>query len=148
MNHAHAPTSSFSRGAPAPVVATQSKRFGLVKMRIGSNHMIRGKEGRRAQFEVRERARFKGASIVHICLNPLCAGKTFKNLDDVIAQHPEHEVMEKNEEAHVIGMWSEALMLRDPPHTVLDAKEIEKLKTSGVDLDSATTVVGLLGDER
>lgn len=150
MNSFSAPhhTSSFSKGAPAPVIGSQVKRFGIVKMRIGANFMIRGKDGRKAQFEVRERARFKSAPAVFVCLHAECKGKTFKTADDVIAQHPEHEVMERSEETHIVGMWSDSLCLSESPFTVLDDKGLEKLKASGMDVESATMLVGLLSDER
>lgn len=115
-----------------PVTPTKKPRYGTFKIKIGSNHIIKTQDGIQRQFKVRDKSRHPKANVVCVCL--YCK-KTFADEETLLSEHPENRILEKQEEAHVYGWWSD-----DPIEPSTDEKQNKLAVKSG-------KVLGLLSDE-
>ena len=97
-------------------------RFGTFKIRIGSNHVIKGPDGIKRQFTTLDISRHPEVKTIAVCLK---CGEKYETEEALLAAHPENRVLAKNEESHPYGWWSD------------DVKEGGKKKD----------VIGLLSDE-
>jgi hypothetical protein len=104
-----------SAGMPGPVVTSSTatikqaqKRTGLMRMTIGSQHMIQMPGWPRAMGVVaRDWHDCSGAKVEYLCLNERCAGKRWPTHEAMRVSHGESAEMAKRGEAHVYGMWSD-----------------------------------------
>lgn len=105
----------MSMQGPQPVLKTSEdhmpraklpKRTGLIKVRIGTQHLI--KERRKGQkgesIEVRDVGQHPDAKVVVRCLT---CKKDFKSEKDLVSGHPSAADMKEDGETHVWGFWSE-----------------------------------------
>lgn len=87
------------------------KRYGVMRMAVDSDHIItiRPAEGapRRMQVRVRDRRLHPKAKSVVICLSPACLGRTWPNEEAMLRDHPDQVTMERQQEIHVYGWWSD-----------------------------------------
>lgn len=87
-----------------PVAGPKKKRYGLFKVRPGSDHVIRCPDGQARQFKVGERRHLKeGATL--LCYCKYCK-KDWPTEQDLLAAHPDQVVMIKQEEDHAY-VWKE-----------------------------------------
>ena len=116
----------------------QSKRmvFGLLKARIGSDHMIRtGKS--LAQFRVQDiRRHSKAKAIAWICLHPECRGTKFASEAELVEAHDSAEDLVKRNEKHVFAAWSDDPVVLKPATKDKDGKSVAEV----------THPLGLLSD--
>lgn len=109
-------------------------RYGLIKIRIGSTHMVKGPDGKKRYYVVVDKSR-------HLSLNAVCVcfecKQTWSTEEELKAAHPEEREMRKNEEKHVYGWWSEEIDAEKPEKTN------GKKKSDGPDPDR---FIGLLSD--
>lgn len=105
--------------APSPATSqsftSQKHRYGLMKARIGSSHMIRGKDGVMRQVMVRDRERHARESVVWFCLS---CRVDFKTEAELVEAHPEPHIMERQQEKHVYAMWSDKPVAEDSQELV------------------------------
>ncbi len=111
--------------APAP-----SKKTGLLRMTIGSDHLvtIRPKDAppQTVSIRVRDRRLHPRARVHFICLNPVCRAVAWKTEAELISAHPDPLTMAKQNEIHVYGMWSDDLA--DPAQAAEYEKAVEAAK--------------------
>lgn len=77
-------------------------RFGMVKIRVGSKHMIKGKDGIARHFTVLDYSRNPDRKSVAICLH---CKQTWPTMKELLASHQPNAVLRKLEETHVYGYW-------------------------------------------
>jgi hypothetical protein len=82
----------------------RKKRLGLMKALIGTTHNIKLGDGRLRSFIVRDYRSFPKAQTSCVCLK---CGKMWPTAEALLAAHPDHSIMAKQDEAHVIALWSE-----------------------------------------
>lgn len=82
---------------------TRKVRFGTMKIRIGSDHIIKGPDGIARQFKTLDKSRHPKAKMVCVCLK---CNKQFDTEEDLLANHPDERILQKQEEAHPYGWWS------------------------------------------
>jgi len=86
--------------------AQSPHKTGLLKMKVGSNHVI--KEKKRGQpgesVTVRDRGQYPEAKMVVRCLK---CRKDYKTEKEMVADHPTAAEMKEANEAHVWGFWSD-----------------------------------------
>lgn len=82
--------------------STKKKRFGLMKIRIESNHIIKGPDGVNRQFKTKDRTRHPKAAVVAVCL---ACKKTWETEEELLAAHSDERILRKQEEAHPYGFW-------------------------------------------
>lgn len=87
-----------------PVKPERKKRLGLMKIRIDSNHIVRGPDGVNRQFKVLDITRMPKIKHVAVCL--MCK-KTWDSEEELVAAHPDNRIMYKQEEIHPYGFWSD-----------------------------------------
>lgn len=114
--------------APKPI-------YGLNLLRIDSNHIVRCSDGMSRQYTVRDLAKHPKCNRVVVCLK---CGKTYASKEELFEQHPEHKVMQNNEETHSWAYWSE-----DP---VLAGKAEEKETKGAPKIVDYARILGLLSD--
>ena len=83
-------------------------RLGIMKARIGSAHVVRGKDGKFFSVEVRDRALFESAKSHMVCLARDCRGKSWPTFAALVKEHDSHETMVTEGKAHPVAMWSDA----------------------------------------
>jgi hypothetical protein len=93
-----------SSSSTANPLKTPKKRFGLMKIQIDSNHIIKGPDGINRQFKTRDLTRNNKAKYVAVCL---ACKKTWENEEELMAAHPDERILRKQEEAHPYGFWSD-----------------------------------------
>jgi hypothetical protein len=111
--------------------STKKRRAGIMKAIIGSNHTVKGADGRVRNFVVREYSQYPKAKVIARCL--YCR-KDWPTADELFEAHPGHNVMLKQGEAHVIALWSE------------DPLEAPDPNVKGGKVDPGK-VIGFLSDE-
>lgn len=98
---------------PQVVTTEKKKRFGLMRVRVESNHILKmgdGKTTKRMQVTARDRSRFPEAKTVCVCVycrDHRAENWKFKSERELVAAHPTRAVMVKSEEAHVYFWWSD-----------------------------------------
>ncbi len=94
---------------PITFSGTKTPVRGITKAKHGTNHPMRGTDGVVTMVPVRDRSRYPHAKVRHICLNAICmaAGRKWTSLESLIAEHPEQKIMARQEETHVVAMWSD-----------------------------------------
>ena len=91
--------SSGSQSAPANAKA----RVGLMKVRINSNHIVRGADGINRQFNTKDLQLWSRAKKVLICV---ACKRTFATEQELLAYH-QADPGRLEREAHPYGFWSE-----------------------------------------
>ena len=112
----------------------KKRRAGLMKAIIGSTHLVKGKDGKTRSFIVREYSQYKDAKTIARCL--FCR-RDWPTAEELVNEHPGHNVMQKASEPHVIVLWSD-----DP----LEAPDPNQPKDKSAKVDPSK-VVGFLSDE-
>jgi len=125
----------ISSGGAHMIKAPKKRRAGLMKAVIGANFMIRCSDGRNRQFQVRDYRLHANAAVQAICL--FCKRK-WETAEAMLQEHPEHMVMEKQDEPHVYALWS------DDPIEKQEVSQDPKAPKAKVDPGK---VIGLLSDE-
>lgn len=115
------------KGQMQPVKPTKDKRYGLMKVRIGTNHVVRCADGIKRQFEVKDLSRHPKIKTIAVCFH--CA-KEWKNEAELVAAHPDEEIMQRQQEQHLYGLWND-----EPTAPVAEGQKV-----------NLGTVVGLLSD--
>lgn len=115
---------------PHQVLPAASRRLGLLRMVIGSGHMItlRPKDGppRTQQVIVRDRRLYPKAKGLFVCLSSACRGRQWETEAAMVSDHPDAHTMERQGEIHVYGLWSEELLVKgDPASGVLGLMSTE-----------------------
>ncbi len=118
--------------ASAPTVQQQAKRTGLLRMAVGSSHLIALPGGPLYCQALDYRDLVDSVAHVYFCQHPGCQGKTWKTHEEMRKAHPETAIMAKLGEAHVYGLWSADVA--DP--AALKKAEAE-LKRTQKDFDDA-----------
>lgn len=77
-------------------------RFGTMKVRINSNHIIKGPDGIKRQFQTLDKSRYPKAVCSCVCLK---CNKSYEDEETLLADHPDNRTLTKNEEAHLYGWW-------------------------------------------
>lgn len=133
---------NYSQQSGAPVQRTH--QYGLRPMLIGSEHCCGRPDGAEAFLSAHDRAKFAKAAAAapFVCMHPTCAGKTWPNIDEMIAAHPSYEVMEKHQEKHTYGQFS-----KEPADPVALAKAEKSGDKDGAAAERAK-IVGFLSDVR
>lgn len=114
----------------APLKSVRQKRFGLMKIKIDSNHVIKGPDGINRQFKTKDITRHPKLKTTVVCL---ACKKTWDTEEELIAAHPDERIMRKQEEPHPYGWWCDDLI-------VLKEKDDKTPK-------DPAKVVGFLSDE-
>lgn len=121
-----------------PLKQEKKARFGLIKVRIDSHHVLKSPDGRQRQFRVLDKRRYPKAKLTCVCL--YCK-KSWQDEETLLAEHPETYEMEKNEETHIYAFWSDdPLEPSSNEDKKIAAKEDELAVKSG-------KVLGLLSNE-
>ncbi len=115
----------------APPLKAGKPRYGTMKIRIGSNHVVSGPDGIKRQFQTRDISRF-ASKAKYVCVCFRC-NKQWENEAALLMDHPENRILEKQEEEHVYGFWS---------LVYTDFTEPKKGET--IDY---TRIIGLMSDE-
>jgi hypothetical protein len=127
-------------GMPAPAgarpgataVQQQAKRTGLLRMAVGSSHLIALPAGPLYCQALDYRDLIDSVEYVYFCQHPECQGRTWKTHEEMRKAHPESAIMAKTGQAHVYGLWSA---------DVADPKALEgakaELKRAQKDFDEA-----------
>jgi hypothetical protein len=125
---------NLSTGRQQPQVA--KARRGLMKLRIGSQHMIDGKA-----VVVGNKDDYPQAKTTVRCLH--CRGE-WATTEEMLAAHPEHRVMEQREESHPWA-WFSADPSAPPqkPAKGMSEEQLAQLKAA----NDAIPPIGLLSDE-
>ena len=120
---------------PGQAASTGVHRYGLIKAKIGSCHMVRGPKGTLQQLQVHDASRYPEAVKVVRCLT---CRETYKTVEEMKAAHPTHQEMVKANEKHSWCWWTDEQMeVRAPDGTPqLDANGKQRMMP-----------VGLLSDE-
>jgi hypothetical protein len=128
----------MNSSSSAPNLANNNAkvRFGLIKVFIGSDHVIKGPDGLNRQFKVRDKSKFPKVECQCVCLT---CNKAFEDEETLLAEHPENRIMTKQQEKHVYAWWSTKPVIA----AVADVKA-EKDKKVVVDY---TNIIGLMSDE-
>lgn len=114
---------------PAPPLKQERKpRYGTIKVKIDSNHIIKGPDGVNRQYKVKDISRHPGVKTACICLK---CGKAWPTESEMKADHADEQILVRQSEAHIYGWWSE-----DPAEPTADKKPKDLAK-----------VIGLLSDE-
>jgi hypothetical protein len=104
-----------------------------MKAIIGSNHVVKGADGKTRNFTVREYNQFPKAKVIARCL--FCR-KDWPDAEALFEAHPGHHVMVKQGEAHVIALWSDDPMPGSEPDPNQKGARVDPSK-----------VIGFLSDE-
>lgn len=85
---------------------TRQKVCGILPARIGAKVMTTVK-GQRVELVVRERVRFvsDAGALPWRCQHEGCAGKEWGSLDELVADHPSHEELVEQQQAHVVAQY-------------------------------------------
>lgn len=130
---------------------TPKKRYGLMRVRVESNHVLRI-GGVRQQVRARDRSRFPDAKQVEwtcIWCRDHGGRGTFKTESELVASHPSRSVMTKQEEAHVYFAWC-----NDPEPSELEKlddeiqEKLHAIETSGATKEDADRQTKALKEER
>ena len=109
---------------------TTKHRYGMVKARLKSRHVLLCPDGTRQQFEVTELRRKLNARTICLCFD---CGKKAETEDALIAAHPEQYEMAKLKEKHTYAwVHLEDIKLDD--------------KGKPIDPKAKDTVIGLLSN--
>lgn len=81
-----------------PVSAVRQPRFGLMAALVGSDHMVKCKDGVKRQFRVVARRTHPKVKAQAHCLT---CGLSADTMDELLSSHPETGIMERQQEAHV-----------------------------------------------
>lgn len=95
------------------IAPAQKKRSGLIPMAPHSQHVLTvriGDEEKAIACVARPREDVPRAKTRILCLHERCAGKSWETTDAMHDAHPQRSQMERAQEAHVYGLWS------DDPH--------------------------------
>jgi len=92
------------------IQSPRAARLGLLKVPVGSAHMVKGKDGVGRYFDTADRSRFPKAKTVCRCLT---CNKDFPTEDALIEAHPSEAVLVRQNEKHVYGFWSDDPMTKD-----------------------------------
>jgi hypothetical protein len=84
-----------------------TKRLGLFKILVGSDHVIKGKDGIQRQFRAIDKTRHPRLKTGLICLHRDCIGKIHDTEEALFAAHPDDGVMVRQGEAHPYGWWNQ-----------------------------------------
>jgi hypothetical protein len=106
---------SIQGGPPPnpPRVEIHQQRRGMVKIPIGSQHIVRGESGAQQSYTVRDASQFRGVATKVLCLARECRGKRWDTIEACLAEHPPHDVMARQNECHPVGWWSEEPAARE-----------------------------------
>lgn len=109
----------------------KKRKCGIMKALVGSTHLVKGVDGRTRSFIVRDMDAFPKAKTIARCL--FCR-KDWPTAEEMVEAHPSYAVMLKQNEPHVIVLWS------DDPIETPDPNQ----KNAKVDPGK---VIGFLSDE-
>lgn len=117
------------------------KKYGFRKILIGTDHVVRFKEGtppklRQAQFKVRALQKHPDASVKAICLT---CRRTYEDIEELRREHLDEHEMVQAMEAHVFGLWSDDAAEADATAKVVAAM------VPGIEIQKMP--LGLLSDE-
>jgi hypothetical protein len=107
-------------------------RYGLMRILVGSTHVIVGPDGKHRQFAVLDRARHRSAKCVAVCLG---CNRTWATVEELIAAHPSATEMVKSEAKHPYGWWCDELSAR--AKQALENIDIEEAEAVALEPDDA-----------
>jgi hypothetical protein len=118
-----------------------------MKLRIGTNHVVRCPDKVIRQYKVRDKRLHPYAKTVAICL--FCK-EQWPTEQELLAAHPETNIMVKQEEPHVWGYWSDDPV--NPPDKTEEkpeakAKKPEANGKADEKKFDPSNVLGFLSDE-
>lgn len=118
-------------------------KYGMLLVRVGSNHVVKCADNVRREFRVRDAARHPNANRVVVCLT---CNRQYASKEELLADsdHPDYAVMAQNSSTHVWGYWSE---------DAADGKNAERVDRKAKDKDGATVaavdygkIIGLMAE--
>lgn len=109
---------SLAHPATPVTVKGQQRRFGCMRMTVGSKHFLAATDDKgqpvtdrhgRPQTRLetaKDRRLFPLATGFYFCLHERCAGKAHASEADLLRAHPGEIDMQKKKEVHVVGFFS------------------------------------------
>lgn len=116
----------------------QRKKYGLLRMLAGSQHVIQIGE-RKGVCQAHDPRNVLGVKPKYICLNQDCRGKSWDSYVDMARAHPEPHKMVQAQEVHVFGMWSDEPA--DPQAAAAAKAELERCEKALAKLETSKTTV-------
>jgi hypothetical protein len=105
---------------PNQAIPTPTRRTGLIRMALGSQHEFKIGDTS-PHCEARDFRTCPDAKHFYFCLHAHCVGKQWATHEEMRKAHPDTQQMAKAQEAHVYGLWSE---------DVADPKRLERAKAA------------------
>lgn len=138
----------------ARFTGAKQKKYGLLEVKVGSNHIVRTRDRVKRQVRVRDLGKYRDLTCVCVCLS---CGKEYKDEYDLQSQHDDEHKMFLEEQVHVWGYWSEEPADRPPMLEPTDTHETDdkpKKKKADEGAQGATAnvdygnILGLLSNNR
>jgi len=127
------------------------ERFGLMKARIGSQHVVII-DGKRVIFVVRSLDDFPNAKR---CVRCIGCRQQWPTTEECAKAHPDYRVLEQAKEKHVWAWWSDDLIREAEPLEAIDPKTMSEKKVAelrerneGIQArNRLIPIIGFLSDE-
>lgn len=95
---------------PYAVDTKPLKAVGLVPMQIDSRHNIpvnRGGKVKPESVTCKDRRNYRNFSVRIFCLHPGCVGRSWATVEEMAKAHPDHALMQREQQVHLFGAWSD-----------------------------------------
>lgn len=84
-------------------MSERKQRFGILKIFVGTTHMVKGPDGVQRQFRVGDKTRGNSKDLTCVCLK---CQQTYADEATMRAAHADEHVLRKQSEAHPFGWWN------------------------------------------